>query len=192
MGRLGDSSGGQVTRIEKRGGREVGGGGQDARAPPGTGSPCSHPSPPGIPSRPNSTCGAHRDGGALGREGEGGGRRMGWGWGRDRSAPCPVPRGPCCTPGTRESPSAPSSPPLGRVWACWEIRTCLVKGWLPVNRRNELSPSTFMVLLLCAERSLGPFQLLGSGTAPSVGLHPRAGKESRAVLYNKFTVRTIM
>lgn len=66
-----------------------------------------------------------------------------------------------------------------------------MKGWLPVNRRNELSQSTFMVLLLCAERSLGPFQLLGSGTAPSVRLHPRAGKESRVVVYNKFTVRTI-
>lgn len=51
-----------------------------------------------------------------------------------------------------------------------------MKGWLRVNRRNELSQSTFMVLLLCADRSLGPFQLLGSGTAPSVSVTPASWK----------------
>lgn len=122
-----------------------------------------------VPLPPDSPCAADRGGG--GARGTGG-----VGWGRDQSTQCRVPSRTRRAPGTRESPSAPSSPPLGPgVWAWREIRILPGDGRLRVNRRDELSQSTFMVPLLCAERSPGPFQLLGSGAAPSVLLYPRAG-----------------
>lgn len=97
VGRHGDSTGGQVTRV--RGERQARGGQreQDARAPPGTRSPCSHPSPPGIPPRPNSTCGADGGGGAHGRGGEG------WGGAgtKELSAPYRAVRAAHLAPGSR-------------------------------------------------------------------------------------------
>lgn len=55
VGRRGDCTGCQVTRVRGEGRRALGGQrAQDARAPPGTRSPCSQPSPPRVPLGPTS------------------------------------------------------------------------------------------------------------------------------------------
>lgn len=95
MGRRGGRAGCQVTRVRGEGGRA-----QHARAPPGTGAPCSQPSPP----LPGSPLARHHVWRRRRLVGVGGVGRS-----RDQRTWCPRPRRACCTPGTRHSPSAPSS-----------------------------------------------------------------------------------
>ena len=91
----GGRAGGQVTGVRGEGGRA-----QHVRAPPGTGAPCSQPSPP----LPGSPLARHHVWRRRRLVGVGGVGRS-----RDQRTWCPRPRRARCTPGTRDSPSASSS-----------------------------------------------------------------------------------
>lgn len=105
------------------------------------------PSPPGslrgptplVVQTPSRSLWAKVRRGGVERGGQG---RAGQGLGREETKELSAPdrARACCTSGIWDSPSAPSSPPLGpRVWAWRQIRICRESGWLRVNRRDELS-----------------------------------------------------
>lgn len=67
--------------------------------------------------------------------------RGGFGWGRDQRPQRPRPCWACSTPGIRDSPSAPSSTPLGPgVWAWKEIRI-LLGEWMASRQPPQWTQS---------------------------------------------------